>query len=90
MLDLLSTTASVCCVTLWYCISLIGRRVKGVDGLPSSYVIFNQPRLYRRYWKLASDHDWSRIPVLLARAVTLCGLISGAGVAVLLISHTMR
>lgn len=90
MLDLLSTAISVCVLIQWYCISKISRRLEEVDGLRRSKWILNQSRLYRQYWKLAPDHSWSRIPVVLACTAILCGLMSGAGVAGLLISHTVK
>jgi hypothetical protein len=90
MLDLLSIAASACCLILWYCIRLICRRVEEVDEARCSRVIFDQPRLYRRYWELASDHHWSRIPVVAACAVVLCGLLCSAGVAALVISRAMK
>jgi len=85
MLDLCSIVASICCVVFWYCIQVIRRRLQEVDGSPYSRVIFNQPRLFRRYWGLANVHNWSRLPVFWACIVFLCGLISCAGVAVLLL-----
>ena len=90
MLDMLSIAVSICYMILWYCISLVCRRLEEVDGLRHPKVILNQWRLYRRYWQLAPDHNWSRIPVVLACTVILCGLISAGGVAALLISQKLK
>jgi hypothetical protein len=83
MLDLCSTLASICCVIFGCCILMIRRRVQEVDGSQGSGLIFNQSRLFRRYWGLARTHNWSRLPVLWACIVFLCGLISCAGALVL-------
>jgi hypothetical protein len=90
MLDLYTGLASICCVILWCCISVIRRRLQKTDGLPHSQFSFNQARLLRRYWELAIDHKWSQIPVIVACVVFVCGLTSCVTFAVLLLAHTLK
>lgn len=87
MFDLFSVVTSICCVSLWYCLLVIRQRLQQVDGKLSSPFIFNQARLYRRYWKLARDHSWSRTPVLLGCLFLFCGLLSSTAMAVYVLSH---
>lgn len=73
MIDLLSLLASVASLAYWYFATLIRRRLQEVDGgSSSSLLIFNMPSLLRRYWLLALDRHWSRLPVLGA-CVSFCG-----------------
>jgi hypothetical protein len=73
MLELWSFAASISYLLYWYFSSVIRRRLQEVDGGPlSSLLIFNMPSLLRRYWLLALDRHWSRLPVLGA-CVSFCG-----------------
>ena len=73
MLELWSFAASVSYLLYWYFSSVIRRRLHEVDGGPlSSLLIFNMPSLLRRYWLLALEHHWARLPVLGA-CISFCG-----------------
>jgi len=49
-------------------------------------LIFNMPRLLRRYWLLALDRHWSRLPVVGA-CVSFCGgVIFCFGIVIRLLS----
>jgi len=90
MLDACSVLASICSLVWAHYILVICRRIQQVDGIPCPRVIFNQLRLFRRYWELAPGQRWSRVPVFLAGAAFLVGLISYVEVAVLLMSRTQK
>ena len=90
MLDLCTGLASICCVILWHCISVIHRRLRGTNEPASSGLIFNEPRRFRRYVELATDNNWSRAPVIVAYSVFACGLTSSVGFALLLLAHKLK
>jgi hypothetical protein len=90
MLDLFTSLASICCVVLWYCTSVIRRRLQEAKEPVPSRLIFNEPRLLRRYLELAADHNWSRVPVIVAYSSFVVGLISCVGFAVLLLEHKLK
>jgi hypothetical protein len=87
MIDVLSLFASLASVAYGYFATLIRRRLQEVDGGPlSSLLIFNMPRLLRRYWLLALDRHWSRLPVVGA-CVSFCGgVIFCFGIVIRLLS----
>lgn len=90
MLDLCTGLASICCVILWLCVSVIRGRLQWASESAPPWLIFNQFRLFRRYLELATDHHWSRIPVIAACFVFVCGLTSCFGFAVLLLAHRLK
>jgi hypothetical protein len=90
MLDLCTALASICCVILWYCTSVIHRRLQEANEPAPSGLIFNEPRLLRRYLELATDNNWSRAPVVVAYSVFVCGLTSCVGFAALLLAHKLK
>jgi hypothetical protein len=92
MLDLFATATSVCLLIHLYCFSLIRRRLQEADGIPRSQYqwFFNQWRMFRQYYDVAADHNWSRLPVFVDCSVTVCGMIFCAEVAVQLLPHTLK
>jgi hypothetical protein len=90
MLDLWSSLGSICCVILWRCIFVIHRRLREADEPTRTGLIFSEPRQFRRYWELATDHNWPRVPVVVAYSAFLCGLTSCVGFAVLLLDHKLK
>jgi hypothetical protein len=90
MLDLCTVLASICCVILWYCTSMIHRRLREANEPTPSGLIFNEPQLLRRYLEIATDNKWSRVPVIVAYFVFVFGLTSCVGFAVLLLAHSRK
>ena len=88
MLDLFGFAASISYLLYAWLLSVIHRRLYEVDGEQvRSLWIFNQPRILSRYWVLADEHHWSRIPVFGTCIAFLCGLVSCGGVIAILIAH---
>jgi hypothetical protein len=87
MLDLCSFLTSVCCLVMWSCTSVIRKRLQEANEPTPSPLIFNGPRLLRRYLLLATQHNWSRFPAIIAYLSLACGLTSFVGFLVLLLAH---
>ena len=89
MIDSFSLLASVSYLAYWYFAAAVRRRLDDDDGAGTvrSLFILDQPRNLKRYWELADDRHWSRVPVFGACVTFLCGLASCAGVIAMLISH---
>ncbi len=90
MLDLCSALTAICCVSLWFSTSVIHQRLQEANEPARSRLIFNEPLLIRRYLELANDHNWSRVPVIVAYASFVCGVTSFVGFAVLLLAHKQQ
>jgi hypothetical protein len=90
MADLFTCLASSSCLIVWYCTSVIRRRLGEANEPPVSQLIFNGPRLLRRYLELAADHSWSRVPAVVAYVAMGSGVTSCVGFAVLLLAHKLK
>lgn len=90
MLDLCTVFASICCLIVWYCTSIIRRRMEEANESPVSQLIFNGPRLLRRYLALAADNRWSRFPAVVAYVAMVFAVISCVGFLVLMLTHSPK
>jgi hypothetical protein len=88
MVDLLSFVVSISSLAFVYFVSVIRRRLYEVDGgSVKSLLILNQPHHFKRYWTLASERHWSRVPIFGACVTFLCVLASSAWIIAILISR---
>lgn len=90
MLDLCSALISVSCVLFWFSTSVIHRRLQQANEPARARLVFNEPRLLRRYLELAATNSWSRVPVIIAYSSLAIGLTVVAVYVVLLTAHSPK